>query len=132
MKRARFYLKAAIAVILVSGLGVAAALVAVKVFFPEPRARAWFVNAARRQLGRDVRLERIDIGLRGLSLRGFEVSERPDFPAIILKINVFTRHAVDAPVHKIIIAQVVMVAPCSSTTPQDQIIVVNPAVDASE
>ena len=81
MKRAPLRLKAAFALILVVGLGAGAALVAVKVFFPEPRARAWIVDAARRQFGRDVRLGRIDIGLRGLSLQGLEVSERPDFSA---------------------------------------------------
>ena len=81
MKPARFYLKAVLAAVLIAALGAAAALVALKAFFPEPRARAWFVNTARRQLGRDVRLERIDVGLRGLNLRGFEVSESPDFAA---------------------------------------------------
>jgi uncharacterized protein involved in outer membrane biogenesis len=81
MKGPRFYLKAAAAAALIAVLGAGAALVAVKVFFPEPRARAWFVDAARRQLGRDVRLERIDVGLRGLTLHGLEISERPGFPA---------------------------------------------------
>jgi hypothetical protein len=60
-------------------LAVAGAFVAVKILFPEPKVRAWIVDAARRRLGRDVRLERIDVGLTGLSLRGLEVSERPDF-----------------------------------------------------
>ena len=81
MKRAPFYLKAAFAVALLAGLGAGAALLAVKAFFPEPRARAWLVDAARRQLGRDVRLQRIDVGLRGLSLRGLEVSEARGFAA---------------------------------------------------
>ena len=81
MNRAPYYLKAGVAVILVAALGAGAALVALKAFFPEPRARAWAVDAARRQLGRDVRLEGIDVGLRGLSLRGLEISERPDFTA---------------------------------------------------
>ena len=77
MKRSSFLLKTAAA----AALGAGAALVAVKVFFPEPKARAWILDAARRQLGRDVRLGRIDVGLRGLNLRGLEVSERPDFKA---------------------------------------------------
>ena len=81
MKDSRFYLKAAGSLLLVAVLGAGAALVAVKVFFPEPRARAWFLDAARRQLGRDVRLSRIDVGLRGLTLVGLEVSEYPDFAA---------------------------------------------------
>ena len=81
MKRSSFLLKAAAAAALVAVLGLGAALVAVKILFPEPKARAWIVDAARKRLGRDVRLERIDVGLRGLSLRGLEVSERPDFAA---------------------------------------------------
>lgn len=80
MKGSRF-LKAAAALALVAALGVGAALVAVKVYFPEPRARAWVIDAARKQLGRDVRLSRIDVGLRGLSLVGLEISEKPDFSA---------------------------------------------------
>ena len=81
MKRSRFYVKAVCAALLVAVLGAGAALVAVKSFFPEARARAWFVDAARRQLGRDVRLEGLDVGPRGLSLRGLEVSELPGFEA---------------------------------------------------
>ncbi|MFI5350212.1 MAG: AsmA-like C-terminal region-containing protein [Elusimicrobiota bacterium] len=81
MKGARFYVKAAGLALLVAVLGAGAALVAVRMLFPEPRARAWVVDAARRQLGRDVRLEAIDVGLGGLSLSGLEVSERPDFSA---------------------------------------------------
>ncbi|HEX4047009.1 MAG TPA: AsmA-like C-terminal region-containing protein [Elusimicrobiota bacterium] len=81
MKGAPYLLKAAVSVLLLAVLGAGALVVAVKVFFPEPRARAWFVDAARRQLGRDVRLRRIDVGLTGLSLRGLEVSELPGFEA---------------------------------------------------
>ncbi|HXS99358.1 MAG TPA: AsmA-like C-terminal region-containing protein [Elusimicrobiota bacterium] len=80
MKGSRF-LKAAAALAVLAALGAGAAFVAVKVYFPEPRARAWVVDAARKQLGRDVRLARIDVGLRGLSLVGLEVSEKPDFSA---------------------------------------------------
>ena len=81
MKGSRFYVKAAASVLAVAVLGAGAALTAVKVLFPEPRARAYFIDAARKQLGRDVRLSRIDVGLRGLNLIGLEVSERPDFAA---------------------------------------------------
>jgi hypothetical protein len=73
--------KAAVAAAVVAALGAGGFFVAVKVFFPEPKIRAWIVDAARRQTGREVRLERIDVGLRGLTLRGLEVSERPDFSA---------------------------------------------------
>jgi len=89
MKGSRF-VKAAAALALLGALGVGAAFVAVKVYFPEPRARAWFVDAARKQLGRDVRLARIDVGLRGLDLAGLEVSEKPDFTAgTFLKVTDF-------------------------------------------
>ena len=90
MKRAPFYLKTVLAAVLVAGLGSGAALVAVKIFFPEPRARAWLGETARRQLGREVRLRGLDIGLRGLRLRGLEISERPDFAAgTFLRVETF-------------------------------------------
>lgn len=63
----------------VSGLGATALLVALKVYFPEPVLRERVLGAARKQLGREVRLERIGLGLTGLSLRGLEISEKPDF-----------------------------------------------------
>lgn len=81
MRRGPFWLKAAAAAVVVAGLGAGAALVALRTFFPEPKLRAWAVDAARRQLGRDVRLEGVDLGLGGVSLRGLEISERPDFAA---------------------------------------------------
>lgn len=81
MRRSGFWLKAAAAVLATAALGVGAALVALKAHFPEPRLRAWVVDASRRRLGREVRLERIGLGPRGLTLRGLEVSERPDFAA---------------------------------------------------
>jgi hypothetical protein len=62
-------------------LGLLAAAVALKVLFPEPRVRAYVVNAARRQLGRDVRLSGLGVGLGGLRLDGLEISEFPDFSA---------------------------------------------------
>lgn len=62
-------------------LGAGAALVAIKAYFPEPKARAYVIDAARKQLGREVRLTRIDAGLTGLHLQGLAISERPDFAA---------------------------------------------------
>ncbi len=81
MARSRLWLKISGAVVLVAVLGAGAALTALKAFFPEPKARAYVIDAARKQLGREVRLTRIDIGLTGLHLQGLEISERPDFAA---------------------------------------------------
>ncbi len=69
------------AALILAALGALAATAVLKVYFPEPKVRAMVIDAARRQLGRDVRLERIDVGLRGLTLRGLSVSESPDFAA---------------------------------------------------
>ena len=55
MARALPWLKIAAALALVAVLGAGAALVALKAFFPEPKIRAWVVDAARKQLGREVR-----------------------------------------------------------------------------
>ncbi len=81
MARARLWLKVSGALVLVGALGAGAALIALKAFFPEPKARAYVIEAARKQLGREVRLARIDAGLTGLHLQGLEISERPDFSA---------------------------------------------------
>lgn len=81
MARARLWLKVVGSLVLLAALGAAAALVALKAFFPEPKARAYAVGKASKQLGREVRLKRIDAGLTGLHLQGLEVSERPDFAA---------------------------------------------------
>ncbi|HAZ08181.1 MAG TPA: hypothetical protein DCZ01_06610 [Elusimicrobia bacterium] len=81
MKRSSFWLKAAAAAASLAVLGVGAALVALKAYFPEPVLRERVLTAARRQLGREMRLERIGLGLTGLSLKGLEISERPDFKA---------------------------------------------------
>jgi len=81
MKATPFWLKAAISVVVVGALGAGAGLVALKVYFPEPVLRERVLTAARRQLGREVRLERIGLGLTGLTLKGLEISERPDFKA---------------------------------------------------
>ena len=70
---------AALAVL--AGLGLLAAAALVKRLLPADEARAMVVDAARRTLGREVRLERVEAGLRGVSLRGLEVSARPDFSA---------------------------------------------------
>ncbi|MBI2789908.1 MAG: AsmA family protein, partial [Elusimicrobia bacterium] len=81
MARARLWLKVTGSLVLLAGLAAGAALVALKAFFPEPKARAYAVGKASKQLGREVRLKRIDAGLTGLHLQGLEVSERPDFTA---------------------------------------------------
>lgn len=81
MVRALPSLKVVAVLVLVVVLGAGTALVALKAFFPEPKIRAWVVGAARKQLGREVRLAGIGVGLTGLRLRGLEISERPDFAA---------------------------------------------------
>ncbi len=81
MARARLWLKVAVSLVLLILLAAGAALLALKAFFPEPKARAYAVETARKQLGREVRLARIDAGLTGLHLQGLEISERPDFAA---------------------------------------------------
>lgn len=81
MARARLWLKVTGSLVLLAALGAGAALVALKAFFPEPKARAYAVGKVSKQLGREVRLARIDAGLTGLHLQGLEVSERPDFTA---------------------------------------------------
>ncbi len=75
------WLKIASVFVLVAILGMGAATVALKAFFPEPKIRAMIVDAARKQLGREVKLTGIGVGLTGLSLRGLEISERPNFEA---------------------------------------------------
>lgn len=77
----RFWLKAAGAAALTAALGMVAAVVVLKTYFPEPKVRAWVLDSARRRLGREVRLDGLGVGLRGLTLRGLEVSESPDFKA---------------------------------------------------
>ena len=79
MKVSPFLIKAVAAVAVTSVLAAGAAVVALKVFFPEPVLRERILTAARKQLGREVRLEGIGLGLTGLSLRGLEISEKPDF-----------------------------------------------------
>jgi hypothetical protein len=81
MARARLWLKVSGVLVLIAVLGAGAALVALKTLFPEPKARAYVIEKARKQLGREVRLSRIDAGLTGLHLQGLEISERPDFAA---------------------------------------------------
>ncbi len=81
MAKAAGWMKLALALVLTGVLGAAAALVALKAFFPEPKLRAMVVDGARKQLGRDVKLAHISLGLRGLSLDGLEISEFPDFAA---------------------------------------------------
>lgn len=81
MKRSSFWLKAVGAVVALVALGCVAAVLTLKAFFPEPKLRAMTVDAARKQLGREVRLESVGVGLRGIALHGLEISEKPDFNA---------------------------------------------------
>lgn len=90
MKVSSFWIKAAAGAAVTSVLAAGAAVVALKVLFPEPVLREKVLTAARRQLGREVKLERIGLGLTGLSLRGLEISEKPDFKAgTFLKVDAF-------------------------------------------
>jgi len=79
--RARLWLKISGTLALLLTLAAGAAVIALKALFPEPKARAYILGEARKRLGREVRLERIDAGLTGLHLQRLEVSERPDFSA---------------------------------------------------
>jgi hypothetical protein len=81
MKRATFWVRAAGYGMIAAALGVFGATALLRRYYPEPKLRRMIVDAARRQLGRDVRLEKIGVGLRGLTLRGLSVSESPDFAA---------------------------------------------------
>ena len=91
MARAQLWLKLTAVIALVAVLGAGAALVAVKSFLPEAKLRAMVVEAARKQLGREVRLAGVSIGLTGAHLRGLEISERPDFAAgTFLSVEVFS------------------------------------------
>ena len=91
MARKRLWLKILAAIVLIAVLGAGAALVAIKAFFPEPKVRAYVVDAARKQLGREVRLTRIAAGLTGLHLQGLSISERPNFAAgTFLSIETFS------------------------------------------
>ncbi|MEK7381717.1 MAG: AsmA family protein, partial [Elusimicrobiota bacterium] len=90
MKVSPFWIKAVAAAAATSVLAAGAAVVALKVIFPEPVLRERILSAARKQLGREVRLERIGLGLTGLSLRGLEISESPDFKAgTFLRVEAF-------------------------------------------
>lgn len=90
MKGRTFWLKAAAAIALTVVLALGAAVVALRTFLPEPVLRERVLSLARKQLGREVRLEGISLGLTGLSLRGLEVSESPDFKAgTFLKVETF-------------------------------------------
>ena len=73
MGRARFWLKAAAAAALLGVLSALAAVLLLHAYFPEAKLRAMAVEAARKKLGRDIRLTGADLGLRGLTLRGLEV-----------------------------------------------------------
>ena len=81
MAKVAGWAKLGAALLLTGVLGAGAAVVALKTFFPEPKLRAMVLDGARKQLGRDVKLERIALGLRGLRLEGLQISESPDFAA---------------------------------------------------
>lgn len=81
MAKVAGWMKLFAALLLTGALGAGAVLVALKTFFPEPKLRAMVVDNARKQLGRELKLEHISLGLRGLTLGGLSVSEAPDFAA---------------------------------------------------
>lgn len=81
MARANTWLKIVGATALLLVLGAGAALVAVKAFLPEDKLKTMAVDAARKQLGREIRLAGVSVGLTGVHLSGLEISERPDFSA---------------------------------------------------
>ncbi len=64
-----------------AALGALAAAALLRALLPPQRAHALAVDAARRELGREVALDEISVGLSGISVRGLRVSRRPDFKA---------------------------------------------------
>lgn len=91
MARVIPWFKIAASAVLVAVLGAAAALVALKTFFPEDKLRSMIVAKAQKQLGREVKLSGVQLGLTGLRLQGLEISEHPDFSAgSFLKVETFS------------------------------------------
>ena len=62
-------------------LGIGAALFVLQRMFPPEKIQALVLEKLQAALHRQIRLSRADLGLRGLSLQGLEVSEEPDFNA---------------------------------------------------
>ncbi len=60
---------------------VVAAGVAIKILLPPEKIQKLVVEKASESLHREVRLRGVSVGLRGLTLEGLEVSEKPDFAA---------------------------------------------------
>lgn len=66
----------------IGALILAAAAVALKIFFPPEKVRTLIVDKAQAALHREVRLHDVSLGLfSGVSLNGLEISEAPDFKA---------------------------------------------------
>ena len=59
----------------------AAAALALRLLFPPEKIRSMAMERMRRSLGREVRIASASIGLRGVELDDFSVSEVPDFKA---------------------------------------------------
>lgn len=79
--RASFWLKMLAGLAVVAVLGAGGALFAIRRYLPEPELRAKVLAQARKQLGREVKLEKLEVGLGGVTLHALEVSEAPDFSA---------------------------------------------------
>jgi hypothetical protein len=60
-------------------LGAVAVVVTLQSVIPAEKLRAWALENARRNLGREVRFNSIGLGFRGVTLDGLEISEAPDF-----------------------------------------------------
>ena len=60
---------------------VLAAALALRHFFPPERIKAVALAKLEAALGREVRIDSVSLGLRGLRLEGLEISEAPDFRA---------------------------------------------------
>ncbi|MCX5790389.1 MAG: AsmA family protein [Elusimicrobia bacterium] len=60
---------------------VLAAALALRHFFPPERIKAVALAKLEAALGREVRIDSVSLGLRGLRLEGLEISEAPDFKA---------------------------------------------------
>ena len=78
--KSRFWLKLAAAVLGAGLLMIGAAALALKSLLSQEKLKALAAENGRRYLNREVRFKDFSLGvLQGLTLEGFEVSEKPNF-----------------------------------------------------
>jgi hypothetical protein len=78
----RTWMKVAGGLVLTLALALAGLAFFIKVKFPPEKIKTLVLDAAKKNLHRELRLEKVSVGLwRGLSLEGVALSETPDFKA---------------------------------------------------